>query len=116
MDDAYTVVSSNGDGIPMEDENGAPLANAQGGGLEGAAEGEAPWLQDQDAAAPAPEVAAAAAPKPRVTSRFLSKYERARLLGVRSKQIRCVTLGRRVLCGLFEYTLSARKFCCIPAS
>ena len=95
MDDAYTVVSSNGDGIPMEDENGAPLANAHGGGLEGAAEGEAPWLQaDHDAAAPAPEVeAAAAAPKPRVTSRFLSKYERARLLGVRSKQIRCVTLG-----------------------
>lgn len=71
---AMSYIQSDADGQPLEG------AGAEGELVDG----------EQSAAGGAPSAdEAAAAPKPRVTSRYLSKYERARLLGVRSKQIRC---------------------------
>jgi hypothetical protein len=71
----------------MEGVEFAEQPQAMGG--EGVLQFDANGLEvDVDQANQAPIQPVADAPAQRLTSRFLSKYERARLLGVRSKQIR----------------------------
>jgi DNA-directed RNA polymerase I, II, and III subunit RPABC2 len=51
---------------------------------------------DKDAAAGAAAAAAAGRkvdPSQRVTTRYMTKYEKARILGTRALQLRCAALG-----------------------
>lgn len=98
------------------DEDGMGFGGGDEGGLfdadefpAEAAEAEVDIVDEKDAAAGAgsgPSGVSAGAgsagkgkavdPSQRVTTRYMTKYERARLLGTRALQLRCVTFKRRM--------------------
>ena len=84
------------DGLFADDDGGDAGVGAGGGaGAAGEAAGEAGGVAVLDAAAAAAGGAAAGGkgkavdPSQRVTTRYMTKYERARLLGTRALQLRC---------------------------
>lgn len=98
QDDTYDLlaeqegeVNENGEQANYESGNGAPQDAEM---VDGVAAHEPGDAERADVGAARPGLTGERQPnKVRVTTPYLTKYERARVLGTRALQIRCVVLG-----------------------